>query len=118
MRGRKGAQGERRRPRRAEVWPSSCPWEPFSSSPWCAFVLILRRTHPSLARPFRPPLSLAPFARPFRSPLGPLAPILGAVVCIYLLSGPWRPRLPYHGPTQSGPEAERHMPGRGMRTNG
>jgi APA family basic amino acid/polyamine antiporter len=40
----------------------------------CAGVIILRRTRPDLARPFRTPGS-------------PLVPLLGAATCAYLMSG-------------------------------
>jgi basic amino acid/polyamine antiporter, APA family len=40
----------------------------------CAGVLILRRTHPELPRPFR-------------TPGAPAVPILGVLVCLYLMSG-------------------------------
>ena len=43
----------------------------------CAAVLIMRRTHPEVHRPFR-------------APLVPLTPILGVAVCLMLMfSLPW-----------------------------
>ena len=43
----------------------------------CAGVLVMRRTHPEAARPFR-------------APLVPLTPILGIITCLILMfSLPW-----------------------------